>query len=307
VTVEGYSFTRYLAAKKSVDDRALNRYVLQVINDLLQEFSNSRPLKLLEIGAGIGTMIERLVEWELLGDVEYTALDSELENIDFARTRLLDWATQNQFQIVQKGNELHFSLHKNTVLVKLLAVDLFDFLDQQLKSRCWDLIVAHAFLDLIDVPTTLPRIFDLARPGGFYYFSINYDGLTVLEPAIDQEFDHFVLELYHRTMEQRLRDGLQYGDRNTGRSLISQIQYAGGRVLASGSSDWIVYPQDAGYPEDEAYFLHFIINTIYRALEHHAELDNQKFADWIRQRHDQIDQHKLVYIAHQLDYFGICP
>ena len=122
-----------------------------------------------------------------------------------------------------------------------------------------------------------------------------------------KEFDHFVLELYHQTMEQRLRDGLQYGDRNTGRSLISQIQYAGGRVLASGSSDWVVFPQEAGYPEDESYFLHFIINTIYRALEHHAELDNQKFADWIRQRHDQIDQHILVYIAHQLDYFGICP
>jgi hypothetical protein len=177
-------------------------------------------------------------------------------------------------------------------------------LNQQHGS--WDLLVAHAFLDLVDVPSTLQRILDLAQNEGMFYFSINYDGLTVLHPDIDPEFDEFVLELYHRTMEHRIRDDQQFGDRFTGRHLFQHIRDAGGKILASGSSDWVVYPGTSGYNHDEAYFLHFIIHTMYRALENHTELDSQRFSEWIRLRHEQIDRQELVYIAHQLDYFGIC-
>jgi hypothetical protein len=307
MTSDEYSFTRYLAAKKSVDDRALNRHVLQIMGDSLQARSEERPLKVLEIGAGIGTMIERLVDWDLIADVEYTAIDSDAKNIDFARQRLLAWAAKNHFQIIDGGNELQFSSNKGGVLVKLLAVDLFDFLERYQWNESWNLLIAHAFLDLVDVPTTLPRIFDLAGNEGFFYFSINYDGLTVLQPNIDQEFDQWVLELYHRSMEQRVRDGQRFGDRYTGRHLFQQIQDSGGQILASGSSDWVVYPGMTGYPDDESYFLHFITHTIFQALNNHDELDSPQFADWIRQRHDQIDRRELVYIAHQLDYFGICP
>jgi SAM-dependent methyltransferase len=306
VSSNKYSFIRYLAAKKSVDDRALNRQVLQVMGDSLRKLSNEGPLKVLEIGAGIGTMIERLIEWDLLDTCEYTAIDSESENIDFARQRLLDWADQNHFQIVDNGYELQFSSNTAEVLVKLLVVDLFDFLEQFQVSGSWDLLVAHAFLDLVDVPNTLPCIFKLARNAGLFYFSINYDGLTVLEPEIDPEFDHWVLELYHRTMEQRMRDDRHFGDRFTGRHLFQHVQESGGRILASGSSDWVVYPGSGDYHQDEAYFLHFIIDTISLALEDNPELDHQKFVDWIHLRHDQIDRKELVYIAHQLDYFGIC-
>ena len=302
-----YSFTRYLAAKKSVDDRALNRQVLHVMGDSLQRLSKERPLKVLEIGAGIGTMIERMIEWDLLNDVEYTAIDSESENIESSRQRLLDWAALNRMQIVEKGYELQLSSNTADVLVKLLDIDLFDFLELNQGHGTWDLLVAHAFLDLVDVPSTLPKIFNFTRNGGLFYFSINYDGLTVLQPDIDREFDELVLELYHRTMEHRMRDDHQYGDRHTGRHLLQNINAFGGQILASGSSDWVVYPGSSGYNHDEAYFLHFIIHTIYRALENHAELDDQRFEDWIRFRHDQIDRQELVYIAHQLDYFGICP
>lgn len=302
-----YSFTRYLAAKKSVDDRALNRQVLHVLGESLNKLSNERPLKVLEIGAGIGTMIERMIEWELLNNLEYTAIDSQSVNIDFARQRLLDWAALNQLQIVEDGINLQFSSSKSTVLVKLLDVDLFDFLKLNQELGAWDLLIAHAFLDLIDVSSTLPRIFNCANDGGFFYFSINYDGLTSLQPDIDQEFDELILELYHRTMEQRMRGDQHFGDRFTGRHLFQHIQDAGGEILASGSSDWVVYPGSSGYHHDEAYFLHFIIHTIYSALENHTEMDSQRFEDWIRLRHDQIERQELVYIAHQLDYFGVCP
>ncbi len=307
MTPEEYSFPRYLAAKKSVDDRALNRQVLQVMREFLQSLPFQRPLKVLEIGAGIGTMLERMVDWNLLTEVEYTAIDSELDNIDFARQRLQEWAAQNNFQIVERGDNLQFSTTRGEILVKLLAVDLYDFLEQDQRKGSWDLLIAHAFLDLIDVPTTLLRIMNLIQNGGSFYFSINYDGLTVLQPPIDREFDELVLELYHRAMEERMHAGRQFGDRYTGRNLFEHIQQSAGRILASGSSDWVVYPGISGYPEDESYFLHFIIHTIYLALENQMELDGKQFSDWIRQRHEQVDRQELVYISHQLDYFGIRP
>ena len=67
---------------------------------------------------------------------------------------------------------------------------------------------------------------------------------------------------------------------------------------------WIVHPHEGGYPADEAYFLHFIIHTIYLALAGHPELDQERLVSWTAQRHAQIERGELVYIAHQLDIFG---
>ncbi len=61
---EEYSFIRYLAAKKSVDDRALNRHVWETLKSSLAAQVAETPVRILEIGAGIGTMVERLLDWK---------------------------------------------------------------------------------------------------------------------------------------------------------------------------------------------------------------------------------------------------
>ncbi len=302
-----YSFARYLAAKKSVDDRALNFHVRQVLKASLPRTFSEKPLKVLEIGAGIGTMIERIVEWGLLDHAEYTAIDAQKENIVFAKRRLLDWTDQNSYQVEENNGEMLIYGDTTRVKVNLLAADLFDFIANERGKQTWDLLIAHAFLDLVDIPSTLPQIFGLGREASWFYFTINYDGLTVLEPLIDLDFDRWVLELYHRAMEQRCRNGRLFGDRYTGRHLFQEIRKSNGRILAAGSSDWVVYPEPYEYPHDEAYFLHFIIDTIYQALKNHPELDQRQFEAWVHQRHAQIEHQELIYIAHQIDYFGIFP
>ena len=191
------------------------------------------------------------------------------------------------------------------VSVELESADLFDFAAREKGQRQWDLVVAHAFLDLMDVPSTLPAIFSLLRPGGSFYFTINFDGLTVLEPAIDNVLDERVLSLYHRTMDERVTRSKPSGDSRTGRNLFRRIQEAGGQVIAAGPSDWVVFPQPDGYPEDEAYFLHFIVHTIHQALRGRPELEPERFEAWIAERHAQIERRELVYLAHQLDFVGI--
>ena len=278
-------FIRYLAAKKTVDDRALNRHVWDTLLAYWPRGSAERPCRILEIGAGIGTMVQRLHEHYLLHDVAYTAVDAMPANIQEASRRL--------------------DALPLTFAPELEAGDLFDFVRREQGRRQWDLLIAHAFLDLMDVPRTLPQLFSLLRPGGMFYFTINFDGATILQPSIEPAFDALVEALYHRTMDERLTNGQPSGDSQTGRHLFAHLRQAGADILAAGSSDWVVYAGPDGYYGDEAYFLHFIVQTMQSALTGHPELNPQQFAAWIARRHAQIESGELVYIAHQLDFVGL--
>ena len=187
------------------------------------------------------------------------------------------------------------------------AIDLFRFIAREQGQRTWDLLMAQALLDLVDVPTTLPALLSLLRPGGLFYCPITFDGGTVFQPEIDPEFDAAIEACYHQTMDQRLIAGKPSGDSRTGRHLFAHLRAAGVEVLAAGSSDWVVFAGPNGYAADEAYFLHFIIHTMHTALTGHPDLDAERFTAWIAQRHAQVEQGTLVYIAHQLDVLGRVP
>ena len=66
---------RYLAAKKSVDDRALNWQVWQHLVAALPRATLEQPLRILEVGAGIGSMVERLLTDDVLTHATYTAIE----------------------------------------------------------------------------------------------------------------------------------------------------------------------------------------------------------------------------------------
>ena len=272
-----YDFIRYLAAKKSVDDRALNKDVWRVLTKQMPPDPD-----ILEVGAGIGTMAERLVEWGALKRGRYTAVDQNPRAIQTARQRLTSLP--------------------DAIQLTLTAADAFTFLAQ--TEQTWDVLIAHAFLDLVDIPAALPLLFSRLRPGGLFYFSLNFDGATILQPEIDPELDALIERLYHQTMDERVVDGRISGDSHSGRHLFGHIRRAGGQMLAAGSSDWVVFAGADGYPAGEAYFLHFIIHTIDQALNNHPALPPSQFTGWIAQRHAQIETGELVYIAHQLDFLG---
>jgi len=46
--------------------------------------------------------------------------------------------------------------------------------------RKWDVLIAHAFLDLMDISAPLPMLLSLLKPGGLFYSTIQFDGATVL-------------------------------------------------------------------------------------------------------------------------------
>ena len=303
-----YSFARYLTAKKSVDDRALNRHVWQSLGAALPRATAERPLQILEVGAGLGSMVERLCAGAMLTYATYTAIDLEPRLIAAARRRLPQWATAQGLQVHQDSPaQLQVQRPGQDIRVETEAIDVFRFMAREHGQRTWDLLMAQALLDLVDVPTTLPALLSLLRPGGLLYCPITFDGGTFFQPEIDPEFDTTIEACYHQTMDQRLIAGKPSGDSRTGRHLFTHLQAAGAEVLAAGSSDWVVFAGPNGYAADEAYFLHFILHTMHTALTGHADLDARRFTAWMAQRHAQVEQGTLVYIAHQLDLLGRLP
>lgn len=278
-----FSFPRYLAAKKTVDDRALNGHVWQTLVAALPP----GPLDVLEVGAGIGTMVERLMARGVLPPgSRYTAIDGDAKAIATARQRLQTPAS---------------------LALALEAVPLAAFAERERGRRQWDLLLANAFLDLVYLERALEQLFSLLRPEGLFYFTINFDGATIFEPLLDPALDAQIERLYHETMEARRESDRPTGGSHAGRKLFQALRAAGAELLAAGSSDWVVFPRADGYEADEATFLHAIVHMVAQALDGHPALDAGQFSDWIAARHAQIEARELVYIAHQLDFVGRRP
>lgn len=302
---ESYSFLRYLEAKKSVDDRALNLRVCQALQAALPRAWRARPLRVLELGCGSAAMLRRLFDWGLLRYAEYTALDHSAEALTEAERQVTDWALQNGWRLLATlPGERRFGGPRKELTLRLRCQGLADFLAEQNRGESWDLLVAHAFLDLIDLPTQLPALMNLLPAGGLFYFTIVFDGLTVFEPPIDPPFDEQVIHLYHRTMDERTFQGQPAGESRSGRKLLYLLHQLGAEILAAGPSDWVVFPGPEGYPAQEAYFLHYIVETVHQALRDHPDLDAERFAAWIARRHQQIEDGQLIYLAHQVDVAG---
>jgi hypothetical protein len=296
-------FIRYLAAKRTVDDRALNRVVWR---SLERELAATGSPSTLEIGFGIGTMLERALEWRLIRRGTYTGVDSSAFCIEHAertlpdRLRALGLSTSR----IAAGHSIRGG--DTVVDLEVACADLFDR-PRRYAGRRWDLLLAHAFTDLLDVPTALPVLLSLLVPGGLFSFSIVFDGTTALEPAVDPVLDECIERVYHRTMDERLVNGRLSGDSRSGRHLFGHLARAGARVLEAGSSGWVVHARDGIYPADEAYFLRAIVDTVVGALASREEIDPPRLAEWRRLRHEQIERGALVYVAHQLDVLGRAP
>jgi SAM-dependent methyltransferase len=286
-----YSFPHYLLSKQSVDDRALNRIVL----DSLKANLPSQKLRIVEVGAGIGTMLARLLRWNIISNADYILVDEMAENIETAREWIPRWAVEAGLKVERiDQDQLRFFNSVKDIYVQLKHADVFDFIETNPVPA--DLLIAHAFLDLLPMPESMPKLLALTK--NLSWLTINFDGMTSLEPTIDASLDEQIEKLYHSTMDTRATGG----DNRAGRHLFSHLQKAGAQVLSAGSSDWVVHAISGKYPVDEAYFLHFILHFFEESLLGHSELNENVFMHWLKERRAQIERGELVYIAHQIDF-----
>ena len=190
-------FARYLTAKTTVDDRALNRQVLAELGRLLP----AGAPRVLEVGAGLGTMVARLLDWGVVGTGEYVLLDADRELLECSRRWLRDWADGRGV----RSDLLPDGLQVGDLRVRLVHAELGDYLAAAAGEPA-DVLIANAVLDLVDVPAVLPGLLRLLVPGGVYWFTINYDGESIFAPG--HRHDDQVMRAYHRDMDERIRYGL---------------------------------------------------------------------------------------------------
>ena len=286
-----YSFPHYLLSKQSVDDRALNKDVLNTLKANLP----SQPIRIIEVGAGIGTMLRRLIQWDVIRQAEYVLVDEMAENIEYASEWIPQWATEAGLKAERIGqNKLMLFDEGHDVRIQLEQADVFDFIQKNQDPA--DLLIAHAFLDLLPMPESLLKLSSLTK--GLAWLTINFDGMTTFKPSIDAALDEQIEQLYHKTMDTRPTGG----DSQSGRHLFGHLRSVGAEILAAGASDWVVHPLNGKYPHDEAFFLKYILAFFEESLGEHPDLSGDVFKHWLYERRSQVERGELVYIAHQMDF-----
>jgi len=254
-----FDFRRYLEAKRTVDDRAMNRRIMGRLGD---ELDSIRHPSIVDVGAGTATGLLRLLDWGLVAPpLDYTAVDEDAASLETARQRLESVEGRSMFA----------------------ASSLEAFAAEASHRGRFDLVLAHAFLDIVDLEPSVAKLVALARPRGLLYFPITFDGESIFEPA-DAE-DKPLLADYHATIP---------GDGRAGRRLYHALTREPVDILEIGSSDWIVHPQQGCYPADEAFFLRSIIEMVHAAV-------GERATAWAARRTRQIAKGALFYVAHQID------
>ncbi len=301
-----FDVPRYLAAKRTVDDRALNRQVLAALGERVLPLQESRTLRVLELGCGTGAMVARLTDWGLFRRISYVGVDLSSECLRVAGETLPAWARARGLAIAPGApGELLLSSPPRYLELSFREGEALAFLSRPSMAGAFDLILAHSFLDLVDLEAFLPSAFACLRRGGIFYFTLNFDGGTGFWPPLDPALDARIEALYHQTMDDRRVDGRPTGGSRTGRQLFTLLPRFGGVLLAAGSSDWVVFPGPHGYPAEEALFIRCILTLVGQSLA--GRLADAELARWLTARKEQVARGELVYVAHQLDFCGFKP
>src|SRR5262249_18187054 len=158
------------------------------------------------------------------------------------------WARERGFEADEnRQGQLHVWRAGQHITIENEAIDVWHFMARGHGRRGWDLLIGQAFFGLIGMPTTLPRLFFLGRPGGLLYFPTTFDGDTAFQPDCEPEFDRAIEACYHQAIDQRVLDGKPSGDSRAGRRLFAHLRTAAVDVLAAGGSDWVVFAGANGY------------------------------------------------------------
>lgn len=300
------SFAEYLKAKRRVDDRSLNRLVFESIKPYLNP-PQGRTSHLLELGAGLGTMIERLLEWGAISHCRYIAVDSDRLLLDRVPGRLSQWSAANHASLIEVESGLRLTRPGTSLTLELHVDEVGAFLDRQEGSARYDVILAHALMDLVHLEQVLPSIRRTLAPDGRLYFTINFDGHTAFEPAIDPALDRRIVDAYHATMDRRLIAGEPAGHSQTGRRLLALLPEIGLEIVLAGASDWVVHPRGGAYDPDDEVVLRWMLDTVEKALTGDEHVRPGDLRDWLALRHDQLANGRLILIAHQLDVHARLP
>ncbi len=224
--METIDYVRYLQAKISVDDRALNQNVLGTLKEIVRPPKEKCTLRVVDIGAGIGAMLHRFLDmvdmFQGYSSVEYSVVDVKQEVLrksqELLKHRLctrsstslnhdeIGIAPQTRAPSVSHHQSVHHvgleerrgkdGFHPEdlvvegspSITVRFKQTDAQSFLRANFGK--FDLVLAAAFLDLFSLDEIMPLVresLDLNSPIRAFYFPITFDGITRISPVLHEE------------------------------------------------------------------------------------------------------------------------
>lgn len=261
--------TAYLEAKRSIDDRSINRAVWDRMVEIAARVPGDQ-LRIAEIGAGTGTMIDRMRDWGFFAAVDTRRItyDGWEPNPDTAEVLERRVSRAREFASARVHTE-----------------------DIQAATGPFDLVIAHAVVDLFTPETTVGLAERLLSEDGALYASIVFDGVTVFEPVVDAALDRAILDRYHHSMTQGF-----------GRSQVYRLWQAGFSVTATGGSSWIIPPSRQGPDEDERQLITTVLDMMRESIEPDGVVTRPALDQWVQTRRKQLTAGELFFAAHQIDF-----
>jgi SAM-dependent methyltransferase len=291
------SFAGYLKAKFALDERSLNREVRGAFLDALHSLPQ---IQCLDVGAGTCATLQRLLNSGLTTPLSLTALDRDPALLDIARQEAEGWLRALGLDPRIEAGAIRTQGERLTA-IRFAVGELKDYR----PDRLYNVITAHAFLDIAPLPEALRLFAAWLQPGGYLYASLNYDGDTALLPVYeDADFEARLLGHYNHTMERRRVDGRATGGAYCGRRLHGLLPEYGFDILAYGSSDWNIAPFLGEYRDSDAVCLNALLEMIRAEGQSSGLFHQDQLERWREDRLQLLRRRRLGLIIHQLDLLG---
>jgi SAM-dependent methyltransferase len=278
-------FADFLAAKYPLDERSLNPSVAVAWVRGLQHMP---VLDCLDVGAGTGATVRRMLEWRTSRPWRLTLLECDHDLIENARTAALQRLTERGYRPAWHGERLES--RDGRFVVRFVAGQLESYRPQ---GR-FDAIVAHAVMDLLPLGSALERFARWLRPEGYLYATVNYDGATELAPAYrDAMLESELAACYDASMEARKRGGESTGGAHCGERLQALLPRYGFDTVCAGRSDWHIRPIEGRYPDQDEACLAVLIGLIAKEANAADRFDAGAVARWRDDRMRRIETRQL--------------
>jgi hypothetical protein len=272
----------YLEAKQALDQCSRSTEVENWYYAKLLELADKKgPLDVVEMGAGtLGYLYHAPVPWENVW--RYQAYEPS--------AHLRERASQTTLP----GGPKVFIVPGGT--------DSF----LQDPNQKPDAFTAHAFLDLMDPRTFLPRVFAKMPTGSLFYFTLVFDGMSAFLPEHPQ--DPAMIKAYHQSMRDsamvRGRDGAL-----TGRRALDYLCQKAIPFIARPTA-WQVLPANSHRAQDKSplseesqrTFLTQILRYFESAL---ASASVPGWEEWLKLRQKELLDGSLGFLAGYWDMAGV--
>lgn len=290
------NYQDYLELKLKVDYRCMNRHVFSAFKQRLTENAS-----ILDLGTGTGLMIRKIISTEPSWTLAFCGIDRDEASCAAARVSIEKELKRHNYRTYTSGGACVAEKDETRLTV---TITHGDFLTDapNLRDTAYQFVTAHAFMDLVPLGKTIDRIRAVLVPGGFFYSSINYDGVTTFLPLFeDDDFERTLLELYNGSMNRRTEADEPTGGDRAGSRLYHELHHRAFTVIDFGSSDWVVFPKNRSYQTYELRFLKYLLRMVYQEVIRQGGTDREELNRWYTQRLSDIDSGRLVLITHQTD------